>query len=66
MVNRDCSGSDDQLDLAAGIAVAVGVDRDCDVVAAGSVRVCCQAFAVFIGGCAAVSWANGPIFAERF
>ena len=66
MVNGDCSGGDDQLDFAAGIANAVGFDRDCDVVAAGSVRVCCQAFAAFIGGCAAVSWANGPICVERF
>ena len=66
MVNRDCSGSDDQLDFAAGIASAVGFDRDCDVAAAGSVRVCHQAFAAFTSGCAAVSRADGPVCDERF
>lgn len=66
MVNWDCSGGDDQLGFAAGVAVTAGVDGNRDVAAAGFVRVCCQAFAAFIGGCAAVSWANGPICVERF
>ena len=66
MVNGDCSGSDDQLDLANGSAVAVGFDRDCDVAAAGSVRVCGQTFAAFIGGSAAVSGADDPVCVERF
>ena len=66
MVDGDCSGGNDQLDFAAGIAGTAGVDGNCDVAAVGAVRVCRQAFAAFGGGCAAVSWANHSVCGECF